>query len=146
MKRLVVALIIGIVAGYAVRPIIPASWLTSPFSCAAPSGAMNSIGYREMFVGKLHDLKFSCIPMLHNPCGLHFCIEFTAIDEQDKHVIGYVWRDTFNHPEARTCSLDGGKSGSFYGECPVGVPVATVYSCPWCEPNFTASADTRGSK
>lgn len=105
---------------------------------------MKAIEYEEMFIGELHDFHFSCIPLVRGVCSAYLCTEFTAIDEQDKHVIGYVWRDVFNKPEARSCSPDGGRSGTFYGECPVGTPVATVYDCPWCKPNFDAKADTRG--
>lgn len=119
--------------------------IENTFSCSAPSGAMQAIEYQEMFVGKLHAFRFSCIPMIRGVCG-YFCTEFTAMDEQDKHVIGYVWRTVFNVPEAKTCSPDGGKSGTFYGECPVGTPAPTVYRCPWCEPNFAATADTRGRR
>ncbi len=112
-------------------------------SCVAPSGAMSAVRYQEIFIGKLSDLKFGCIPMLRGVCG-YLCTEFTARDEQEKHVIGYVWRDIMNQPHAAACSPDGGKAGSFYGECPVGTPVATVYRCPWCEPDLSATADTRG--
>jgi hypothetical protein len=113
-------------------------------SCNAPSGAMNAISYEEMFIGELHDLSFSCLPMPDTACGLYLCTSFTAIDEQDKHVIGYVWRDNFNKPTAAMCSPDGGKAGTFYGECPVGSPAPTVYRCPWCAPNAEAKADMRG--
>lgn len=112
--------------------------------CDAPSGAMDAIQYQEMFVPKLRDLKFSCIPLLYTPCHASLCTKFTAIDAEDKHVIGYVWRDVWNKPQSALCSPDGGKEGSFYGECPVGTPVKTVYRCPWCEPDFNARPDLRG--
>lgn len=115
-------------------------------SCSAPSGAMSGVEYQEMFIGELHDFRFSCIPMVRGVCGVYLCTEFTAVDEQEKHVIGYVWRDVLNAPKATTCSPDGGKSGTFYGECPIGTPAPTVYRCPWCEPNLDAMADTRGTR
>ena len=113
-------------------------------ACSAPSGAMSAIRYEEMFIPKLSDLKFSCVPFVRGVCNAYLCTQFTAIDTEGKHVIGYVWRDIRNEPHARECSPDGGKEGSFYGECPVGTPVATVYRCPWCQPDFHAVADTRG--
>lgn len=114
--------------------------------CDAPSGAMDAISYNEMFIGRLHDIKFGCIPNVRGICQSYLCREFTAIDADEKHVIGYVWRDVFNKPHATDCSPDGGKAGTFYGECPVGTPAPTVYRCPWCEPNLDAVADTRGKK
>jgi hypothetical protein len=113
-------------------------------SCAAPSGAMSAIEREEMFIGTLRGLKFGCVPMTRGVCEAYFCTAFTAVDEQDKRVIGYVWRNIWNEPTAVACSPDGGKAGTFYGECPVGTPVPTVYRCPWCEPNLNAKADTRG--
>lgn len=123
----------------------PIASIAAATACDAPSGAMTAIQYQEIFIGKFHDLKFDCIRQrMPTACGLYLCTKFTAIDADDKHVIGYVWRDVFNKPEAKTCSPDGGKSGSFYGECPVGTPVATVYDCPWCAPHLDAQADVRG--
>lgn len=120
--------------------------ISDKVECDAPSGAMDAIRYQEMFIGDLHDFKFGCIPMVRGVCGSYSCTEFTAVDSDDKHIIGYVWRDVTNEPHSRTCSPDGGKSGTFYGECPVGTPAPTVYRCPWCEPNLNAKADLRGKR
>ena len=143
MRKLTAVFILGALAGWC-----SAVYHTTPLSlnCGAPSGAMSAIEYQEIFIGKLHDLKFSCIPTVSGLCSAYLCTEFDAVDEQNKHVIGYVWRDVWNKPEAVASSPDGGRAGSFYGECPVGTPVATVYKCPWCEPDLTAKADTRGQQ
>ena len=139
----------SLIAAAAILGVAAFIWWIAPQNklvCDAPSGAMDAIEYEEMFIGKLRDFQFSCIPFVRGVCGTYFCTEFTAIDEQNKHVIGYVWRDVWNKPEAKSCSPDGGRSGTFYGECPVGTPAPTVYRCPWCEPNLDAKADTRGHK
>ena len=140
-----VALILAVsITAVAIYGRIPAQVGRDGLTCAAPSGAMHAVRYEEMFIGTLSNLKFGCVPMVRGVCSAYFCTSFTATDEQEKHVIGYVWRDVMNEPHAVACSPDGGKAGSFYGECPVGTPVATVYDCPWCEPNLNATADTRG--
>src|SRR6266700_3099327 len=113
-------------------------------TCDAPSGAMDAIRYQEIFLGELHEIKFGCISRVRGICSVYPCTEFTAIDSDNKHVIGYAWRDVFNRPRATNCSPDGVKAGTFYGEYPVGTTVATVYSCPWCLPNINAVANTRG--
>lgn len=145
--KLILGIGLGIAGLLAAQWVAPHMTLTSSgLSCDAPSGAMHAIEYKEMFIGKMHDFKFSCVPMLRGICSGYFCTEFTAIDADNKHVIGYVWRDVWNKPKATTCSPDGGRSGTFYGECPVGTSVATVYECPWCEPNLNDKADTRGKR
>lgn len=114
--------------------------------CPAPSGALYAIEYQEKFLGKLSELKFSCLGFNRGICDAYTCVELTAIDAEGKHAIGYVWRNVFNQPKAVFCSPDGGKAGTFYGECPVGTPAPTVYKCPWCDPDFGAVADKRGGR
>jgi hypothetical protein len=146
--KLAVAFCAGIIAVLSFDRLTRDSPLLSITSdvCDAPSGAMSAVSYQEMFIGKLHDIKFGCVPIPRGICSAYSCTEFTALDFDDKHVIGYVWRNVMNIPQLVACSPDGGKSGTFYGECPVGTPVATVYHCPWCEPDLNAIADMRGKR
>src|SRR5271165_1678941 len=102
MKRLFI-LIAGMGMGYAIAFGVPQSipsFSLDGFNCAAPSGALYAIHYQEIFMGKMHDLKFSCFSLMRNVCRAYFCTEFTAIDKDGKHVIGYVWRDVMNEPQA----------------------------------------------
>jgi hypothetical protein len=71
----------------------------------------------------LTNVRLDTIPWLRPMCDMEPCYGFTA-NSGDRHVFGFVWRDSLGIIDIKFCSPDGAWPGTNQGECPYGEDAA----------------------